>query len=1220
MLGRIYRGALLSSVLFLAAARLTAMPSVNTVSGGPSAGYLDGDTSALALFNTPVALALDPTGNLLFVADQGNNAIRQLDLAGNNTITFATNGINVPVGVGVDDSGNVYVLNQGNGNNGSLVEYDVFGDYLGVLVTGLVNAQGLALDGLGNFFLTVSNNTVVKVTPSAGVQTLSAANVVSTIVTANTFLRGITVTDHGLLAVCDFNNNGIYTIDPGNTNVTSNAIALTGFNGAGDHFGTKAFTKFNGPYGIAAAGNNVLVVTDYGNNRVKVVDPVGTVTNLYGVDSSFWLTGPGTYPGWADGTVCRGDVNFNAVGCVESRLPSGVVFAADGTVYTTEDFYHLIRKVSSTGLPAHLPPVPAPEIGWVSFTVPPAVVVSVLQTAQPFVFNNDVVVAILGTPGTETHYTEGTTPIGADTIPNPSATVGSTPPPYQDSEYPDVVQANGSVLPSNQDVSDVTVKAIGIQAGRPSSPVVSARFQFKTANPVVAGDNAALFTLSDQTTNATMWYTTDGTDPSPFGPTSTGPLSSGATLSLNATTNLIFKVRAFRLNYQNSDVVNKTFLAGSFVPNSMSFGFASGEASSDFIAAPGQFFYAPVTLSIVPGTKMYSLQFNVVVTNAGPNPGPPVPPGAFGFASMLEKPIPGVTPVVYEPIPPLMFSGYATNPPPPGQIINYDGQPFVNMTFVDSVNNLLGVGWLERFTHTNLYDTTKQDLIATSQPHDTVFLEAGGKVVVGGYAFRVPTTAAPGQTYQIQIGRPSATSDGVGAPGSDVLITTLTNGSMTAGSENSIKIVTAGQRKYVVGDCAPFRWFNAGDFGDTNLDNSDVMQVFQSAIYGNNSPPPGSDFFDSMDSCGATLGASLGGFYSRGGTITDPNTLNLLFNGNDLTINQIGFGDGVLDVCDVYVTFRRSLDPSLKWFQRFWNNGQLVAEVVGNPPVAQGTQPVPLGLQTPSAMPAVKFAAGDFRASAGQTVQIPITAQVLGSYPLRVLMLNLSVNPLDGSPALATPVQFNPNPALGQPILTSSVGNGNYAGSWLNSTISGLTSNAVLGTLTVTIPASASANAAYAVHFDHASASPNGLASFAKTTTTGLITLADRSTSSFNDGIPDSWRLRYFGSIYNLLSQASADADGDGANNWQEYVAGTDPTDPKSCLQVSTDQAAAQQNQDCVVHWPSVAGKNYVIERSTDLFSPNWVQISTATGTGADMEFHDTTGGTVRFYRVQVTQ
>ena len=1196
--------ALLGSVLLLAAATVSALPTVTTISGGPSAGYVDGDTAQSALFNTPVALALDSTDHLLFVADRGNNAIRQLDLAAGQTISFATFGINVPVGVAVDNNGNVFVLNHGNGSNGTLVEYDMFGDYLGVLASGLINAQGLVMDPVGDIYVTVQNNTVLQLFPGGG------QNIIAVIPAANTFLRGITIMDSGFLAVCDYNNNGIYTINP----TTGDVAALTGFNGAGDHFGTKPYVKFNGPFGIAAAGNNFLVVTDYGNNRVKVVDPLGTVTNLYGVDSSFWVTGSGTFPGWADGTVCRGDINYNSFGCVEARLPVGIVFAADGTVYTTEDFYMLIRKVTGAGLPQHAPPpppVPAPAIGWVDYTLPPSVIFSVLRTNQPFVFNNDVVIAIAGTAGAETHYTVGPTPVGIDTIPDPSPTVGSTPPTYHDGMFPSQVPA--SIV---TDLPDATVKAIGFASGRPSSLIVSARFQFKTANPSVEGNNAALFTVTDQTTNSVMYYTIDGSDPDTNNPASV-LVTSGTTLSLNATSDLLFKIRAFRANYLDSDIVSKTFSADSFVPNSISFGFSAGEASSDFVGSPGQFFYAPVTLNIIPGTKIYSFQFNVVVTNAGPAPGPTISPGAFSFTSMLTKPVPGF-PTIFETIPPLMFAAdtNAVSPPPASKLVTFDNQQFVDMTFADFANNLLGVGWFERAGMTNLYDTTKQDLIKTSQPHDTVFREDSGKVVLGGYAFQIPPNALPGQTYQIQIGRPSATSDGIGTPGSALFIAAPTNGSFAGGAQNSIKFVTAGQRKYVAGDCAPFRWFNAGDFGDTNLDNSDVVQVFQSAIYQFNYPPLGSDFFDSMDSCGL--------LFSNAGPYLLPSTpvsnVNALFDGNDTTINQIAFGDGILDVCDVYVTFRRSLDPSLRWFQRFWTNGVLAAEFVGNPPTAQGVQPTPLGLQspTPAVAPAVNFAAGDTRASAGQTVQIPVTAQIQGNYPLRVLMLNLSVKPLDGSPALTVPVQFSPNPSLGQATLSSSATAGNYAAAWLNSTIPGLTSNAVLGTLTVTLPATATANSAYAIHFDHASASPNGLGSFAETTTTGLITLADRSTSYFNDGIPDSWRLKYFGTIYNVLSQASADADGDGANNWQEYVAGTDPLDAKSCLQAATHQAAASQSQDCVIHWPSISGKTYLIERSTSLFDPNWLPVSTNTGTGSDMEIHDTTGGSVRFYRVQV--
>jgi hypothetical protein len=846
--------------------------------------------------------------------------------------------------------------------------------------------------------------------------------------------------------------------------------------------------------------------------------------------------------------------------------------------------------------------VPAPEIGWVDFTVPPNVIVAFLRTNAPFVLNNDRIIAIQGTPGSETHFTYGATPTGLDTIPDPSLSVGSTPPIYFDGMTPE--QVPPTLVPPQP---DLTIKAIGVQTGRQSSQVVSARFQFKAANPLITGNNAAFFRVNDQTLNALMWYTTDGSDPTNAAP-SLGPIGDGANLSLNASTNFVFKVRAFRDNYLPSDVVSTTFLTNAFVPNSLTFGFVSGEASSDFVASPGQFFYAPVTLSLLEGTKIYSLQFNLTGTNVGSSPS--ITPGAYGFQSMLQKPIPGTSPVLYETIPPLMFSAYAINPPPANDIVFFDGSPFVNMVFTNSSNNLLGVGWLERFSQTNLYDTTKQDLVTYSRAHDTLFTESGNKIIVGGYAFQVPTNAAAGQSYQIQIGRPSATSDGIGAPGADVYISTPTNGSLAGGAVNSIKVVTVGQRKYIVGDAAPFGWFNAGDFGDTNLNNSDVMQVFQSAIYSFDNPPNGSDFKDAMDSCGATFVDNGNGYLELGSPIGGA-AANALFDGNDTTINQIAFGDGVLDVCDVYVTFRRSLDPSLTWFRRFWTNGVRAAEVVGNPPA-------PVALSLVRNRSKVNFTSSDQLVAAGQTLQIPVTAQVFGDYPLRVLMLSLTVNPLDGSPALTSPVQFTPSPLLGAPTISGSATYGNYAATWLNSTIPGLTSNAVLGTLTVTIPSSATSASAYAVTFDHASASPNGLASFNKTTKTGLLMLSDRSASSYNDGIPDSWRLRYFGTINNLLSQANADADGDGASNWAEYVAGTDPTDPKSCLTATSVPGATQPAQNSVIRWPSVAGKSYVIERSAALFNPSWIPVSTNLGSGADMEYQDSTGGSVRFYRVRV--
>ncbi len=122
------------------------------------------------------------------------------------------------------------------------------------------------------------------------------------------------------------------------------------------------------------------------------------------------------------------------------------------------------------------------------------------------------------------------------------------------------------------------------------------------------------------------------------------------------------------------------------------------------------------------------------------------------------------------------------------------------------------------------------------------------------------------------------------------------------------------------------------------------------------------------------------------------------------------------------------------------------------------------------------------------------------------------------------------------------------------------------------------------------------------------------------DGIPDWWRLAYFGHPTGQagdLSRGSDDADGDGASNLNEYLAGTDPLSLASVFRITQVLAGGASVQ---VGCLTVANRNYQLQKTGSLdTSADWSDAgSQVAGTGGVIFLTDNEAtNTSRFYRVE---
>ena len=101
-----------------------------------------------------------------------------------------------------------------------------------------------------------------------------------------------------------------------------------------------------------------------------------------------------------------------------------------------------------------------------------------------------------------------------------------------------------------------------------------------------------------------------------------------------------------------------------------------------------------------------------------------------------------------------------------------------------------------------------------------------------------------------------------------------------------------------------------------------------------------------------------------------------------------------------------------------------------------------------------------------------------------------------------------------------------------------------------------------------------------------LGTLFLHPVDSNTNQIADAWEASYFGTGSNVV--AGADPDGDGMNNRDEYVAGTNPTNQFSYLWA----APISDANGFELAWYTQSGRTYCISGATNLCTDTWVQVA----------------------------